>query len=160
MKKSFYFWGIALLGAAFVIGGLTMAFLGYQARQEVVQSLEQEHLTSSDPVVLLTYEGARAPEGVEVPEVVIDTAGEARAMAMVIREHTMSMTGGKTYSEMGREDPNRATYLNSLVLQGSLNQAYASLQISLLVIGVGVAFTGLGSGTLVFGLPLIKKAAL
>lgn len=158
MNKSFYFWGVALLGAAFVIGGLTMAYMGFQARQEVVQSLTDENITTSDPATLLTYEGARAPEGVEVPEVLIDTAAEARAMALVIREHTLSITGGKTYSEMSREDPNRATYLNSLVLQDSLNQAYASLQISLLVIGVGVAFTGLGSGTLVFGLPLIKKA--
>jgi hypothetical protein len=157
MKKIFYVWGVALLGAAFVIGGLTMAFMGYQARQEVVQALVDENLSVSDPATLLTFEGARAPEGVEVPEVVIDTAAEARAQALVIRTHTLTRTEGKTYSEMDREDPNRAFYLDSLVLQDSLNQAYASLQISLLVIGVGVAFFGAGSGTLVFGLPIVKK---
>jgi F0F1-type ATP synthase membrane subunit c/vacuolar-type H+-ATPase subunit K len=158
MNKSFYFWGVALLGAAFIVGGLVMAYLGYEARQTVVQSLLDENLTVSDPQVLLTYEGARAPEGVEVPQVVIDDAAEARAQALVIREHTLTRTEGKTYSQMDREDPNRAFYLDSLVLQSSLNQAYASIQLSLLVIGVGVAFAGLGSGALVFGLPLINKS--
>lgn len=157
MNKQLTFWGIALIGAAFVVGGLAVLFLGLHAYNTVHQSLVDERLEVADPAILLTYEGARAPEGVDVPKVVIDTEAEAEAQAKVIHTHTMAITGGKTYSEMDREDPARATYITSLTLQTSLYLAEISLELSQFVIGVGVAFTGLGAGTLLFGLPLVRK---
>ncbi len=157
MNKQFTFWGVALLGAAFVVGGLVVLFLGWHAYGTVHQSLVDERLEVADPAILLTYEDARAPEGVEVPTVLIDTEAEAEAQARVIRTHTMGITGGKTYAEMDREDPARATYITSLTLQTSLYLAEISLELSQFVIGVGVAFTGLGAGILVLGLPLVRK---
>ncbi|HLD93711.1 MAG TPA: hypothetical protein VI703_05880 [Anaerolineales bacterium] len=157
MNKQFTFWGVALIGVAFVVGGLAVLFLGLQAYGTVSQSLAEEKLEVADPAILLTYEGARAPEGVEVPTILVDTEAEAEAQARVIRTHTMGITGGKTYSEMDREDPARATYITSLTLQGSLYLAKIGLQLSQFVIGVGIAFTGLGGGILVLGLPLVRK---
>jgi hypothetical protein len=157
MNKTFFIWGTAAVGAAFLIAGLVVMYLGWHNRGEVVTSLVNEHLEVADPAILLTYEGARAPEGVEVPMVIVDTASEAHDQAMVIRTHTLASTGGLTYSQMDREDPNRAFYLDSLVLQGALHQAHVSLEISLLVIGIGFAFTGLGASILVLGVPLVRK---
>ncbi|HKY78658.1 MAG TPA: hypothetical protein VJ182_01560 [Anaerolineales bacterium] len=157
MNKQFTFWGIAALGAAFVIGGLLVIWLGLHSRGELQQSLVDEKITGEDPAILLTYEGGRAPEGVEVPEVLIDTSGEAHNQAMLIRMHTLAVTGGKTYTEMDREDPARATYITSLTLQNSLHIAHIGLELSLFVIGTGFAFVGLGAGTLVLGLPLVRK---
>jgi hypothetical protein len=157
MNKQLAIWGTALLGAAFLVGGLLVIWLGFHSRGELTESLVNEQITGGDPAILLTYEGARAPEGVEVPEVLIDTAQEAHLQAMVIRTHTLGITGGKTYTEMDREDPARATYITSLTLQNSLHLAHIGLELSLFVIGVGVAFVGIGAGILVLGLPLVNK---
>lgn len=156
-SNQFYVWGVALLGIAFLAGGLFTLWQGIHTRGELVESLMAENLEVSDPAVLLTYEGARAPEGVEVPTVMIDTAMEAHNQAQVIRTHTIGITGGKTYSEMDREDPARATYVTSLTLQTSLHLAHIGLELSRFVLGVGAAFTGLGLGILVLGLPLTRK---
>lgn len=157
MNKLFYFWGTVALGAAFLIAGALLVWLGLHQQDHIVQELREENLTVQDPRILLTYEGARAPEGVEVPMVTIDTGELADAQANVIRVHTLAITGGKTYSEMDREDPARATYITSLTLQTTLHQAHLGFEITLFVMGVGAAFAGFGLYTLVLGLPLVRK---
>jgi hypothetical protein len=157
MNKNLYIWGTAFLGIAFLVGGLFTLWQGWHTRNELVEALADERLEVQDPMILLTYEGARAPEGVEVPTVLIDTAMEADAQARVIRTHTLSSTDGKTYSQMDREDPGRALYITSLTLQNSLHQAHIGLEISRLVLGIGLAFTGLGLGILVLWLPVVRK---
>jgi hypothetical protein len=160
LSKSFYTWGTAILGLAFLAAGIFMFWQGWHTRSEVQASLVAEGLEVSDPQMLLEYENARAPEGVEVPTVLIDTAMEAHYQAEVIRTHTLGITGGKTYSELDREDPARATYITSLTLQTSLHLAHVSLEISRLILGIGVAFAGFGAYTLAIGLPLVRRAVL
>jgi len=157
MNKSFYHWGSALVGVAFVVAGLIMGYLGWHSRTEITDNLIAENLNVQDPAILLTYEGARAPEGVEVPMVLVDTAAKADLEAQVIHTHVLGITGGQTYTELDREDPGRATYVTALTLQTALHLAHSGLELSLFVIGVGVAFTGLGLSILVLGLPLIRK---
>lgn len=157
LNKKFFTYGTILLGIAFIAGGLALMYLGYHTRSHAIEDLRNENLEVQDPEILLTYDGARAPEGVEVPLVVIDTSREADAQARVIRTHTLSSTGGLTYSEMGREDPGRALYITSLTLQNSLHQAHIALELTLLVMGTGLAFTGLGLGVVFLGLPLVRK---
>ena len=81
----------------------------------------------------------------------------ADAQARVIRVHTLVITGGKTYSEMDREDPARATYISSLTLQTTLHQAHLGMEITNLVMGIGAAFAGFGAYVLVLGLPMVRK---
>src|SRR5262245_2508353 len=111
------------LSAILIVAGVTFAVIGWQARSEVQSTLAAERLTVPDPRILLTYEHATAPEGVTVPTVLIDTPELAVAEANVIQTHVMGITGGKTYAEMDREDPARATYLNAVTLRSSLMQA-------------------------------------
>lgn len=155
--KRFVVWGVVALGLAFLAGGLGLMGLGWHTRAEVTQDLVNEHLVVPDPQILLTYPDARAPEGVSVPTVTIDTAMEAHYQALVIRTHTLAATGGKTYSEMERDDPNRALYVTSLTLQDSLHLAHVSLEVTTLVLGIGLAFSGLGLGTLFLGVPTVQK---
>ncbi len=167
MNKQFFIWGTIALGVAFLVAGLALVYLGLHTQDEVVGRLREERLEVADPAILLTYEGATAPEGEEVPLVLIDTSAEADAQAMVIHEHTMSATGGLTYAELPREvaladgsigpNPLRSLYITSVTLQGALHQAHVSLELTLFVMGVGAAFTGLGLYTLVLGLPLVRK---
>ncbi len=157
MNKDLMKWGIVILAVLFVVAGAILLVEGNNTRTELVSSLANENITGADPQILLTYEGARAPEGVVVPEAKIDTGIEAYYQAQVIRTHTMGITEGKTYAEMDRQDPARATYITSLTLQNSLNMAHMGLEITRLIIGLGVAFLGLGAGMIVFGLPLVGK---
>jgi len=128
MNKSFYHWGSALVGVAFVVAGLIMGYLGWHSRTEITDNLIAENLNVQDPAILLTY-----------------------------HTHVLGITGGQTYTELDREDPGRATYVTALTLQTALHLAHSGLELSLFVIGVGVAFTGLGLSILVLGLPLIRK---
>ena len=158
--RKFVFLGAVLVGLAFLVAGVAMISLGWHTRGELVGDLLAEKLDVPDPAILLTYEGARPPEGVEVPRVTIDTAQEAHNQALVIRTHTLASTGGLTYSEMGRKDPGRELYITSLTLQNSLHLAHVGLELTLFVMGVGLGFTGLGLAVLVLGLPMIRRIEL
>ena len=167
MNKQFFIWGTVALGAAFLIAGLMLVWLGFHQRDHIVMDLRGENITTADPRILLTYETGRAPEGVEVPEVTIDSADLADAQARVIRIHTLTATGGLTYSELpsqveladGSMGPNplRSLYITSLTLQTTLHQAHLGLELTLFVMGIGAAFAGFGAYTLVLGLPLVRK---
>ena len=126
--------GLALV---FVVAGVAFGALGLAARGEVQSNLEAERLVVENPQILLTYPGARAPEGVEVEKVLINSPELADAEAKVIQTHVLAITGGKTYSEMDREDPARATYLNAVTLRSALMQARMAFDVSLLVMGLG-----------------------
>ena len=141
--------------AVFIVAGLVMGAVGFTARGEVTQALVDERLKVPNPQVLLTYPGARAPEGVEVPTVLIDTPELAVAQAKVIQTHTLAITGGKTYSEMDREDPARATSLTAVTLRSALMQARLGFDISLLVMGLGALFVL--SGTAIGVIYLVSR---
>jgi hypothetical protein len=58
-----------------------------------------------------------------------------KAQADIIREHMLTMAGGKTYAEMSREDTNRATWITATSLTTALNLgilAYALCGLTLL----------------------------
>jgi hypothetical protein len=151
------FYGVILTGLAFLVAGLVVGYIGYHTKDQIIEDLVAENLTVQDPRILLTYETGRAPEGVEVPMVTINNAELADAQARLIRLHTLISTDGLTYSQMGREDPNRQLYLTSLTLQVPLHMAQMGLELSTFVIGVAVAFIGAGLAILFLGVPIVRK---
>jgi hypothetical protein len=54
---------------------------------------------------------------------------EAKAQADAIKAHMLKTTGGKTYAELSRDDPNRATYLNSVTLRTALMESYLAFKV-------------------------------
>jgi hypothetical protein len=68
----------------------------------------------------------------------------AYCQAMVINKHTMGITGGKTYSELARDDPNRATAMDSAFLQASLFTSVVAFGVALMAFVVGVVLTLIG----------------
>ena len=51
---------------------------------------------------------------------IIDTPEEAQAMAEILKEHRQERG---VYTDLARDDPNRATILNALTMENSLNLA-------------------------------------
>lgn len=127
--------------AAFLIsiGGYAVV-QGNNARDDVRSGLVKEGITVAKDAA------SHAGEPV-------DSAATARAEADVIWEHTMKATGGKTYAQLPREDPARATAKDSAFLRTGLMLSVVSFGVTDLVIGLGWAWIALGVALLVLGVP-------
>jgi len=74
------------------------------------------------------------------------------AQSEVIRADLAEMTGGQTYAEMDREDPQRQAVATGTFLR-------ASLITSVIAFGVALALVGIGTGFVLGGLGLRSSAA-
>ena len=65
-------------------------------------------------------------------------------MADIIEHHALAATGGKTYSELDREDPTRAVAFQASALRTSLYTSVMAFNVGDLVIGLGALIAVLG----------------
>lgn len=107
----------------FVLGSMLMSF-GYEATTEAQSALISENIT-------IPEDGAYAGEQVRGILTAID-------MAEVIQKHTLEATGGKTYAEMERDDPQRELYTRAVVLRTSLFAGAMAMGVGLLTVAVGI----------------------
>ena len=70
----------------------------------------------------------------------VDTPWEAWAQADIINTHALAASEGKTYAELDKEDPVRATVMNGSFLRASLFTSVVAFGVALLVFGLGVVF--------------------
>ena len=68
----------------------------------------------------------------------------AYCQAMVINKHTMGITGGKTYAELAKDDPNRATAMDSAFLQASLFTSVVAFGVAAMAFVLGIVVTLIG----------------
>jgi len=71
---------------------------------------------------------------------------EAYCMADIINHHALEATGGKTYAQLDREDPLRATAMNASFLRASLFTSVVSFGVAAFAMGVGVISILIGVG--------------
>jgi hypothetical protein len=132
--------GLVLIGA-----GLYMVREARLAHDEVSDTLAAERIVSS--------------EDAGIPLAAVTGPEEAKAQAEAIKAHMLKTTGGKTYAEMDRSDPNRAQYLNSVTLRTALMESYLAFKVAELVQGVGLIVAALGASQVVLGIYLGLIAA-
>jgi hypothetical protein len=114
-----------------------MVVRGIDVRNELRDELRDEQIVTSDDASL--------------PGVVVDDAESARAQADVIKEHTLGRWG--PYSELPREDPRRAQFIDGVTLRTALNLAVMGFGITDLVIGAGLIVLVAGLATVVLATP-------
>ena len=137
-----FMWLVAVvLGLVFVAAGAYMVSEGLSAKGQVHDTLVAERITTSKDASI-----ANAP---------VDDAATAQAQSDVIKMHVMETTKGKTYSEMDRQDPLRATYLDSVSLRTALNLAVMGFKVSDLVIGMGAFIIVVGATNVLLTAPLL-----
>lgn len=120
-----------VLGFVFIASGAYMIMEGRDAKDEVRQALVAEQvLTAKDA---------------SIPETPVTSVATADSQADIIREHSLKITEGKTYSQLDREDPRRDTYLNGVTLRTALNLAVMGFKVSDLVIGLGAFIIAIGA---------------
>ena len=129
MKKLFPL-GLILLGLVLLVAGGYTANRGFDAKDMVRAELIAQNITT--------------PEDASIPNVRVDSPATAKSMADIIDHHAMEATGGKTYSEMDREDPKRAVAFQASALRTSLYTSVMAFNVGDLVIGLGALIAVLG----------------
>jgi len=137
--------GAVAFGLVLGASGLYMVSEARSARDEVRDALAAERIVT--------------PEDAEIPFAPVDSAAEAKAQADIIQTHALRTTEGKTYSELDRNDPRRATYLQAVTLRTALMESYLAFKVAELVQGVGAIIALLGASQVVLGLYLGLVAA-
>jgi len=128
-----------LLGTLLTALGVLMAVAGIGTWAGVAQGLAQEEIVVSE------HAAAFAGQPVVTP-------WAAWAQSEVIRADVAQMTGGLTYAEMDRDDPQRPAVATGTFLR-------ASLITSVVAFGVALALVGIGTGFVIGGLGLRNAAA-
>lgn len=129
MKKLFPL-GLVVLGVVLLVAGGYTAFRGFEAKDLVRTELIAQNITT--------------PEDASIPNARVDSPATAQSMADIIDKHALEATGGKTYSEMDREDPKRATAFQASALRTSLYTSVMAFNVGDLVIGLGALIAVLG----------------
>lgn len=129
MKKLFPA-ALMLIGVVFLFAGGYTTYRGFDAKQMVRDELVAQRITT--------------PEDASIPNAIVDDPATAKSMADIIDEHALKATGGKTYSEMDREDPARATAFQASALRTSLYTSVMAFNLGDLVIGLGFMIAVLG----------------
>jgi hypothetical protein len=84
----------------------------------------------------------------------------AYCQAMVINKHTMGITGGKTYAELAKDDPNRATAMDSAFLQASLFTSVVAFGVAAMAFVLGIVLTLIGLAIRTPAVPGTRSAPL
>ncbi len=166
-----YVWFAPLvLGVIFVAAGVYMYLEGRDAKNTVHDQIVAEQITTASDS--------------SMPGVLVDDADTAQAQADVIQKHTLTTTGGKTYSQLDRyvaadgkattndakaaligsdgnpvANPVRNTVFQGNALRTALNEAVIGFKLSDLVMGIGAFMLVIGGTFIVFIAPAVYYSA-
>lgn len=113
-----------------VIGAI-MVVAGAATYANVSSTLAKENITVSDDAACLGGQPVTGPFA-------------AFCQADIINHHALEATGGKTYAELDREDPLRATAMNGSFLRASLFTSVVAFGVAAMAIGIGIVFVLVG----------------
>ncbi len=116
---------VRLLGLVSIIIGAVMIIAGAVTWGMVSTKLAAENITVSADAPM--FAGAKVTGPLE-----------AFVQADVINHHALTATNGKTYAELGKDDPLRATAMNGSFLRSSLFTSVIAFGVALFAAGVGV----------------------
>jgi len=151
-----------------ILFGVTAVAVGFAGRDTVRDDLAREQIVGT-------------PDST-IPGQKVDTGGEAKEFAAVMRKHTLEATGGQTYAQMPRfldesgkpvadeaaaakdpksgqpvENPARNIWISSTAFQSALNMAYFAENVALFVMAMGGVLLLVGIGFLVLTLRLLGR---
>ena len=115
------------------ISGIVLVVAGAFTWYTVSDQLAAEKITVSDDA------SCQAGQSVNGPI-------EAYCQAEIINHHALEATGGKTYAELDREDPLRATAQSASFLRASLFTSVVAFGVAAFAVGVGVLSLLIGLG--------------
>lgn len=135
---------LQVVGLITMIAGVVLAIAGVVTYVVVQQTLADQKITVSDDASCAAGDDVNGPLS-------------AFCQADVINQHALASTGGKTYAQLDREDPNRQTVMTASFLQASLFTSVVAFGVAAMAIGMGILFALIG--WVLIGLAKTAKAA-
>ncbi|GAA0910741.1 aromatic ring-opening dioxygenase LigA [Virgisporangium aurantiacum] len=122
---------VRLLGVLLIVAGAVLLVAGVVTWITVQNQLADENITVSEDAA--NFAGEK-----------VDGPLTAYAQAEVIEKHALEASGGKTYAELDRTDPARATVMNASFLRASLFTSVVAFGIAAMAAGIGVLIGVIG----------------
>ena len=169
MSRLLRYGGIAA-SIVLIAFGIGCVAIGANGRDQVRDDLAREQIVGTPDSTIANQK--------------VDTGGEARAFADVMRKHTLEATGGQTYAQMGRyldkagkptndeklaatdpksgkpvDNPLRQLWVTETALTTALNTAYFAESVAVFAIVMGFALLVVGVGFLVLTLMALRRPA-
>jgi len=118
-------------GLIVIICGVVFIVAGVATYVMVSTTLSSENITVSEDASMFAGQH-------------VDQPWEAFAEASVIDKHANEISGGKSYAELPRTDPNRTTVMNASFLQASLFTSVVAFGVAAMAAVVGAVFIVIG----------------
>ncbi len=122
-----------VLGTLVVLAGVILIIAGVVTWLAVRSQLAAENITVSSDAAMFAGQKVEGPF-------------TAYVEANTIEKHALESTGGKTYSELGRDDPARQTAMTASFLRASLYTSVVAFGVAAMAMGLGVIFILVGWG--------------
>lgn len=116
---------VKAVGILGILGGILFIVVAIVAWIAVTTQLTAENITIPDDAVAFGGQQVTGPV-------------TAYVQADIINTHALEASGGKTYAELDREDPVRATVMNASFLRASLFTSVVAYGVALFAFGVGI----------------------
>jgi hypothetical protein len=117
--------GVRVVAILLLLAGVILVVAGGVTWITVQNQLADEKITVSDDADRFAGEP-------------VDGPFTAYAQAEVIEKHALESSGGKTYAEMERNDPARATVMDASFLRASLFTSVVAFGVAAMAVGIGV----------------------
>ena len=114
-----------------IVAGVIFFVAGVATYAVVSSTLSSENISVSEDAAMFAGQH-------------VDQPWEAYAEANVIDKHASEIAGGKTYAELPRTDPNRATLMNASFLQASLFTSVVAFGVAVMAAVLGVLLVIIG----------------
>jgi ABC-type sugar transport system permease subunit len=114
-----------------IVVGVIMAIAGVVTWVVVSNTLAEQRITVSDDATCAAGDDVNGPIS-------------AYCQADIIDHHTQEITGGMTYAELPRDDPNRAVAMDSAFLQASLFTSVVAFGVAGMAFVLGIVLTLIG----------------
>jgi hypothetical protein len=176
-------YGGYISGALLIIFGIAAIYMGVDGRSTVRDSLKQEQIFFGNAA----DDEAVAEHAQQWSEEQVLTGDQARAFALVMRDHALESSDGLTYAQMGRfvsaanpDDPAgtsdesaalkgddgqpvsnaaRNTWVTETALSTALNMSFMAEQLALFGVVVGVALLLAGIGFVLLAFLAVRRWA-
>jgi hypothetical protein len=131
---------VLIAGLIAIVAGGVFIGMGFQKASMITEKMAEQQVT---------YTGAGG-----IINGIIDTPAEAQAMSDVLAEHQASLG---IYSQLAKDDPNRATILNAMTMENSLNLAIMGYGLTDVVKASGAFMVVVGLAFLAISVPGILQ---
>lgn len=118
---------VRIIGTVLIAAGALLVVAGAGTWLTVRSQLVAENITI--PEDAMAFQGN-----------IVDGPLDAYVQADIINHHALEGSEGRTYAEMDREDPARATLMNASFLRSSLFTSVIAFGVAAFAAGMGVLF--------------------